>query len=166
MRPRFSLRWLLLLTAAIAVACYGWITRPTIVANRFTKSLESRNFGAADRLCVDPNRHFVRRALYIFYQVDASTWISGNRGAQSIPLLVETQVLPRSWDDLWRGQRRLEMTIRDEPASGVHASDARLGQWIGKRTETFQLTATSTSILPPLERAPIYAEFSNHPPPK
>jgi hypothetical protein len=67
MRPRFSLRWLLIFTALAAVFCYSWIARPTILAKRY--AAESKNFSPGD------------------YAI----------------------VLPRSWLDLLRGRRRLEV---------------------------------------------------------
>jgi hypothetical protein len=169
MKIRFSIRWLLILTAIVAAGCYWWIDRPTIVAERFANALAARNFLAADGLCVDPDRRFVCRALYIFHRSDATPWIMGSSGTMIHPFVVESRILPRSWRDLWRAERRLEMAIRDEPRSNFAGRrlDARLLQEVGKRTETFELTATSSSILPPLERAPIFTDpFAGSPPPK
>lgn len=39
MRPRFTTRTLLVLTALAAAGCYGWIARPTIVAQRFVAAV-------------------------------------------------------------------------------------------------------------------------------
>jgi hypothetical protein len=165
MRPRFSIRWLLIFTALAAAACYWWVIRPTIVANRFAKTLAARDFLAADRLCLDPNRHFVCRALHIFHWMDASPFNMGSSGAMIHPFVVEARILRQSWLDLWRGQRRLEMTIRDESRSNGVAFrvDDRLGQRIGERVETFRLTASSNSILPPAESAPLYLENQGRP---
>jgi hypothetical protein len=53
MRPRFSLRWLLLLTALVAAVCYWWIARPTNVANRFAAAIDSADYAAAQGMVAE-----------------------------------------------------------------------------------------------------------------
>jgi hypothetical protein len=51
MRPRFSLRWLLVLIA-LASAAFGWIARPVYVAHRFASVLAAKDYAAATAMCV------------------------------------------------------------------------------------------------------------------
>jgi hypothetical protein len=55
MRPRFSLRGVLILTAIVAVFC-GWRDRPRQVAKRFVAALEAKDQAALERLIVDHAR--------------------------------------------------------------------------------------------------------------
>jgi hypothetical protein len=48
MRPRFSLRTLLLLTTIASIACYWWFIRPSRIALQFVCAVQSSDFQAAD----------------------------------------------------------------------------------------------------------------------
>ena len=50
MRPRFSLRVLLAVTALAAAFCYWWVAWPTVVATRFVEAENSGDYVAADRM--------------------------------------------------------------------------------------------------------------------
>jgi hypothetical protein len=154
MQLRFSLRWLLILTALVAVACYWWIARPTMLAKCFVAAITFEEYYAADQLCLDPNRRFVIRALYQF-QGEIPYWAGPYMLWHSY--VVEGRVLPRSWSDLCCGMRRVEMTIRDNPLRDDKPPSIDLGgRQIGLRIDTFQLTATPWSIHPPIDAGYVY----------
>jgi hypothetical protein len=96
MRPRFSLRWILIFTGLVAALCYWWIARPTIVANRFIAAVNRRDFASAHALYVTPitsknDRH--------------------NLARYEFPTVILVGLQRRSWSDLTRGQRRMFVII-------------------------------------------------------
>jgi hypothetical protein len=96
-RLRFSIRWLLVLIAATAALCYVLFVRPTVVAHRFVKTIERRDYSTA------------LGALL-------KSWpYSGIRpplnDTESISFAY-AEVLPREWSDIWSLQRRLILRIR------------------------------------------------------
>ena len=50
MRPRFSLRTLLILTTLLAIFCYYWIILPSNTARCFVNAIHSEDFPTADHL--------------------------------------------------------------------------------------------------------------------
>ena len=50
MRPRFSLRTLLIITTLIALCCYYWVIRPTQTAKQFVRAVNSEDYATADKL--------------------------------------------------------------------------------------------------------------------
>ncbi len=50
MRPRFSLRTLLILTTALALFCYYWVIMPTRTAKQFVHAINSEDYATADKL--------------------------------------------------------------------------------------------------------------------
>jgi hypothetical protein len=54
-RTRFSLRMLLLKTAAAALACYWGIVRPTVTASKFARAVEAGDYLRAESLFCDSN---------------------------------------------------------------------------------------------------------------
>jgi hypothetical protein len=50
MRPRFSLRTLLILTTALALCCYYWVIMPTRTAKQFVRAINSEDYTTADKL--------------------------------------------------------------------------------------------------------------------
>jgi hypothetical protein len=96
MRPRFTIRWLLVLVAALATLCYVLFVRPTVMAYRFVEAIEQRDYSAAKVL------------------------LHSNRPNRITPPLEDTEsinfayaeVLPREWSDIWALQRRLILRIR------------------------------------------------------
>jgi hypothetical protein len=94
MRPRFSLRWLLIVTALIAATCYWWIARPTIVAERFVRAFKDDDLAAIDSVWND--------------QASGGTPFSQFREFGALQI----ELAPRSAADLWRGERRLTLNGR------------------------------------------------------
>src|SRR3954470_18705017 len=50
MRPRFSLRTLLIFTTALAFFCYYWVIRPTQNAKQFVRAVNAEDYTTADQL--------------------------------------------------------------------------------------------------------------------
>ena len=99
MRPRFSVRLLLLFITVLAATCYVLLVRPTVIAKRFVAAVNERNQLAAQSLL--PNRDF---------------WIGREFLAISNPpekdetarlVFVYAEVLPREWNDICAFQRRI-----------------------------------------------------------
>src|SRR5688572_15165436 len=95
--PRFTIRTLLILTALVAAACYCWIARPTIVAKRFMRAIDVQDFALADS-----------------YRVGGvDNYFSSGIAMSEIgePTTIDVVLLPRSWTDLARGRRRMQISI-------------------------------------------------------
>jgi hypothetical protein len=60
MRPRISLRGLLILTALLAAFCY-WRNRPRQIASQFVAAIEAGDYAFADTLVVDDDGTFSMR---------------------------------------------------------------------------------------------------------
>jgi hypothetical protein len=59
MRLRFSLRTFFLFTTLVAIFCYVWFIRPTQLAERFARAVNSENYAAADQLFLQPDDWFL-----------------------------------------------------------------------------------------------------------
>src|SRR5262245_11955580 len=86
-RPRFTLRWVLVGFTVFAVAFYLWFVRPTIVANRFVRAV---NEGAT------------KRAISMVENGDV-TWIASGYADATI----DAELSPREWGDIWHFRRRI-----------------------------------------------------------
>jgi hypothetical protein len=98
-RLRFSIRWLLVLIAATATLCYVLFVRPTVVAQRFVKSIERRDYSTALGALLKSWPYSGLRP-----PVNETESIS----------FAYAEVLPREWSDIWALQRRLILRIRRE----------------------------------------------------
>lgn len=100
MRPRFTLRTLLILTALAAAACYWFVARPTIVANRFVAAVNRGDYPAAQALAIQP-----------------ASWDQPPdwRLLNTKPLQYSAQVQPRTWVDLCCARRRIQFQISPHP---------------------------------------------------
>jgi hypothetical protein len=97
MRPRFSLRTLLILTALAATACW-WVTPPTVVANRFLRAMQARDFAAADQFFSDPSNAVQSRIREV-----VGNW----------PLMsTESMLVKATWADWLTGRRTIHFGIR------------------------------------------------------
>lgn len=95
MRPRFSLRIALGLTALVSVALYVFIVRPSVIANRFVAAIGQKDFEAAQGLLV--NEREWRRV------VDPD--VSG------MPDRIYAELMTREWQDVLRAQRRIVLRL-------------------------------------------------------
>jgi hypothetical protein len=63
MRPRFSIRSLLILVSVISIACYVAFVRPTIFANRFSDAVIAKDFVRAESRFCDPSNHVLTESI-------------------------------------------------------------------------------------------------------
>jgi hypothetical protein len=107
MRPCFSLRWLLVFTALVAMLCYVWIAWPTSHAQRFAADLNRYDpvawskvlgaFGAPGKDLKDrQNTEEIVRVMF------------GGVGATA-------DLLPQTREDLLRGERRIALRGAPQP---------------------------------------------------
>ena len=99
MRPRFSIRTLLILTGVVATACW-WIVRPSIVAQRFVAAIDQNNFASIDAMWSGPK-------LVDIYRIES---LNSGQMDWRIRALPER----RTWHDLWQGVRRIHFELRNE----------------------------------------------------
>jgi hypothetical protein len=122
MRPRFSIRLLLVAFAVLAAACYVLFARPTVLAERFVAAVMGRDFRAAQSLLRNRDDRSLDDIL-------GGGTRRGNQATSKV-VLVYAEVLPREWTDLWAFQRRviLRVALQDD-SNGRHTDwteDARL----------------------------------------
>jgi len=94
MRPRFSVRLLLLTVALLAIGFYALFVRPTVVADRFVNLIEQGDYDAA----------------YKFFWGASPQTFHEREPNQSVER-VYAEVLPREWSDIWTFQRRILLRL-------------------------------------------------------
>lgn len=100
MRPRFSLRWLLILFAVLSVVLYLLFIRPTVNANRFVDEFEESSDAAIGS--------FGNKTLIQVFENEVNP----------VRVLIE----PRTWHDVWQSQRRIRFqTVRPDPKYAYEA---------------------------------------------
>ncbi|HEX3601895.1 MAG TPA: hypothetical protein VHU84_17210 [Lacipirellulaceae bacterium] len=103
MRPRFSLRTLLVLFFVISVTSYVVLVRPSAIANNFARLVEAKDFAQAESLFRDKSNHSL-------------TDITDDNRTYS----VEVQRSPTAWSDIWKLQRRISVHLKpDTPLPGA-----------------------------------------------
>ncbi len=129
MRPRFSIRLLLLVITVLAATCYVLLVRPTVIAKRFVAAVNERDQLAAQSL-------LPRRDFWIGREFLA---ISNPPGKDETARLVfvYAEVLPREWNDICSFERRIIFR------AGFH--DDRGGRHI-EWTEDTQLVARCNGL--------------------
>jgi hypothetical protein len=106
MRPRFSLRWLLIGFTIVSVAFYVAIIRPTAMAQRFVVAIERNDFDAAHSLLREDDR-----------RISIAAGKLRDRVGPIDRMFIE--IFPRNWQDLWACQRRLLLrTARHDDTNG------------------------------------------------
>jgi hypothetical protein len=122
MRPRFSIRVLLVVFAVLATVCYVLFARPTVIAERFVTAVMGRDYRAAQSLI----QYRDVRSLEVVFGVNNSL---GRRSTTRI-VLIYAEVLPREWTDLWSFQRRVIFRVAlEDDSEGRHTEwteDTRL----------------------------------------
>jgi hypothetical protein len=98
MRPRFSLRWLLILTALTAFACYGWFVRPTVLANQFVTAIDRRDIDSID-------------SMWRGAEIDLSRVEHLNAGNSA--WRIRARPVPRTWGDIWRGVQLIRFELHN-----------------------------------------------------
>lgn len=96
MRPRFSLKWLLLSFAILAACLYAFYVYPTTKAERLV--------AAINRAEVHPYDVVPQPDTIYFSNPEIRRKIGARKTAAA-------QLLPRTWDDFWHARRRLGVTV-------------------------------------------------------
>lgn len=97
---RYSLRAFLVASALIPVALY-WFALPTLNAQRYAAAINSADYSAADKLCLDPSRKF------------PGDWTAH---ATFHP---RATVAPLTWEDVKMGERQLYVGISYGDGQGL-----------------------------------------------
>lgn len=92
MRPRFSLKWLLILFAIVAWSLYLCFVRPSVLADKFVTLVRNNEYSAAESLCIAESRPFTE---YV--------------NTESVVVTVE--LFPRTRDDFWKMRRRMWIRV-------------------------------------------------------
>lgn len=110
MRPRFSLKWLLTAFTILGVAFYVAFVRPTVIANRFLTFIQEPDVQGAQSLCVAGSEPFLLP------------------GWKDVNEVTESELSPRTWNDIWKMQRRVEIRV-------IHTSRVRsmMGSYMGRQ---------------------------------
>jgi hypothetical protein len=116
MRPRFSVRWLLLAFAVLAAVCYLLFERPTVIAERFVAAVHQRDYATAQALLQRPHLWSGGESFALY--------VPRSREKSARTVLMYAEVLPREWSDIWRFQRRVifRAALQDD-------SDGRHIEW-------------------------------------
>ena len=96
MRLRFSIRWLMVLVAAMALVCYVLFVRPAVLAQRLVNAVHSRDYETAKSLVLNTD-----------------AWPLNNQSVDG-ELSVDSayaEVLPRDWSDIWALRQRLILRV-------------------------------------------------------
>jgi hypothetical protein len=132
-RPRFSLRLILLAFALLAVALYVFVVRPTTLANRFVAAVSQQEYEAAGRLMCN--------------EEEAKEWVEMVRPEYSSkPDRVYAEVMPREWQDVWRGQRRILFRLALHSALDGNFVDWTQDTDIVARTRGLEIMRTPVNL--------------------
>lgn len=93
MRPRFSLRLILVVVAVVAGVLYFGCVRPTMVAQRFVTAVIRRDYAAASQLAGEERWQSVVQQ-------------NGMRADW-----VYAELVPREWADWWRCERHIILRV-------------------------------------------------------
>jgi hypothetical protein len=117
---RFSLRLMLIVVTLSAVAAYWFVSRPTILANRFVVAVERQDYTTA--------KSMLRNYFWGFDETVTSVRPIDRTYAE---------VLPREWSDVWTCQRRLILRI-----SRHERTEGRYVDW----TEDYEIVSSSNDL--------------------
>jgi hypothetical protein len=92
---RFSLRLLLVAFGIFAVLLYVFIVRPTVIAEKFIVAVSRQDFDAAKVLV--KGEYSWRRLV--------------EQANLPQPDHVYADLIPREWQDIWRGRRRIVLRV-------------------------------------------------------
>lgn len=124
MKPRFSLKLLLMAVTATAAACY-WVCRPGQIADRLIAAVEAGDDAAADAMFTE-----ARHARF-------SRWSRWRRHEKLDGRLdLELEKLPRTWADVVAGRCRVNVTADFRGGGLITAAirgelDVRIGRVTG-----------------------------------
>ena len=106
MRPRFSMRWLLVFVTLVAIVC-GILVRPTFLAHQFAAKVNIGDFSEVDSL-----------------GLRGHIWIYKKENGESYPysdFRIEAVLHPLSWRDFFQFRRRVSINIWP-PQNAKHLS--------------------------------------------
>jgi hypothetical protein len=89
---RFSLRTLFVAMTIAAIGCY-WMVLPTLNAQRFVGALHEKDYATAERL----------------FALETATFPGDFKNHDHFA--ANAIVSPLTWDDFWRGERRISVAI-------------------------------------------------------
>jgi hypothetical protein len=98
MRPRFSVRLLLVIVALLAAACYVLLVRPSVIAARFVTAVNNRDYRLAESLLKPKFPTGVNLVAH---------YTAPSPNPQIKTVLIYAEVMPREWSDIWLFQRRV-----------------------------------------------------------
>ena len=104
MRPRFSLRLMMVAMTFSAIASYWLFVRPNSVAQQFVDLVRAKEYREAELLCGDSTHSFLVDQVDSFGECE-----------------VEATLFPRRWSDLVRLQQRMSVTVRNLKA--IHGTN-------------------------------------------
>ena len=129
MRPRFSLRVILIATATVSILLYLFVVRPTILANRFVMAANAQDMDAVDAFLADKNWR-------------EEEYNSLTRDAAARTDHIYATLFPRDWSDWFGCRRRIVLRIaRHFDRNEQHA------EWT--EDVDFVSRATGISVWPP-----------------
>lgn len=108
MRPRFSLRTLLVLTAVLAAGCYWWVAGPAIIAERFVESLKVKDPAQFLATFTNSSDRELGSRIHGLYHFPA--FYPYERHDPTINTGFTVERSPRSWTDLIYARRRMQLT--------------------------------------------------------
>src|SRR4051812_5073010 len=94
-RPRFSIRLLLIVVSISAIACYWLFVRPTVLAERFVVAIRDRDLKKA-------------KSLFVADSPDVLADDKSRGGAGTV-VDMDADLLPREWNEIWKRQRRITL---------------------------------------------------------
>jgi hypothetical protein len=113
MRPRFSIRTLLVLTALVAGSCYWWIEGPSATAREFARHVAAKDY---------------RAASFMFASMSNIRIIWGDH-------IQRVEIHDRDWSDFLHRRRRISLHYNySDGQIGAHpivttSSDVRPADW-------------------------------------
>ena len=117
LRPRFSLKWLLIAFTILGVAFYVAFVRPTVIANRFIA-------------LVDRDENQKAQALFS----DSTTLVF-----KTTPVIVRAELLPRTWEDVYKMQRRLDVDVIPTQPQVINSKSYHIGMHYQATSSVFGL---------------------------
>jgi len=131
MRPRFSIRLLLLAVTFLAFACYWVFVRPTVIAREFARLVDAKQYADAELYCKEPYEKFI------------TDWMGGVQDYR-----FEVEVLPRQWWHVLKMQQ--PMLVRRIPIVPLPRGGVSIGQQI-------DAVATANAVKP---SKPVYVRYT------
>jgi hypothetical protein len=126
MRPRFSLRFVLLLAACVSLVCYWLFVHPTVIADRFARAIESKDYNLAESMCVETHRELL-----------------GNRIAELGDVRVNVTFYRRRWRNFWKRNMLLQVIPNAPNPKGIrvgYQADLAATPFAIQRSEMYFVT--------------------------